>query len=147
MTNEQQPNQPLTRRQLRELRSTGATPILTPEGTPVMPPAQEGAPEPATDVAATGEVAESADAAQSPATEEPADDTDSGEPTSDADGATPSAAVTDTDQDPAADTTAAAVSSHEVSIPRIFILLQTLSLVRRPPSSFQCTVVDKYRTQ
>ena len=40
MTNEQQPNQPLTRRQLRELRSTGATPILTPEGTPIMPPAQ-----------------------------------------------------------------------------------------------------------
>ncbi|GAA2969078.1 hypothetical protein [Microbacterium schleiferi] len=44
MTNEQQPNQPLTRRQLRELRSTGATPILTPEGTPVMPPALEGTP-------------------------------------------------------------------------------------------------------
>lgn len=46
MTNEQQPNQPLTRRQLRELRSTGATPILTPEGTPVMPPAQGSSPVP-----------------------------------------------------------------------------------------------------
>ena len=46
MTNEQQPNQPLTRRQLRELRSTGATPILTPEGTPIMPPAQNASPAP-----------------------------------------------------------------------------------------------------
>lgn len=45
MTNEQPPNPPLTRRQLRELRTTGATPIITPAGIPVPPPAPVPAPE------------------------------------------------------------------------------------------------------
>jgi len=131
MTNEQQPNQPLTRRQLRELRSTGATPILTPEGTPVMPPAQEGESESASDVAATGEVAESADPAQSPATEEPADDTDSGESTSDADATTPSDAVTATEQDPSADATASADDSARVTEPEPTPAAEGAPLTRR----------------
>lgn len=68
MTNEQQPNQPLTRRQLRELRSTGATPIVTPEGTPVIPPAPEASP--ASPVRRLSDVAEPTGAAGSvPATE------------------------------------------------------------------------------
>ncbi|WP_434969392.1 hypothetical protein [Microbacterium sp. bgisy207] len=75
MTNEQQPNQPLTRRQLRELRSTGATPILTPEGTPVMP----AAPAPESDAAAPG-AGGPTDAADSPHIPEPADGATEQEP-------------------------------------------------------------------
>ena len=67
MTNEQQPNQPLTRRQLRELRSTGATPILTPEGTPIMPPAQ-AATTAANEAKAPSDADDRQDVGQAPAT-------------------------------------------------------------------------------
>ena len=72
MTNEQQPNQPLTRRQLRELRSTGATPILTPEGTPIMPPAQ--ATTAANEAKAPSDADDRQDVGQAPATADSADE-------------------------------------------------------------------------
>lgn len=90
MTNEQQPNQPLTRRQLRELRSTGATPILTPEGTPIMPPAQNASSAP-TPVQTSVEAGDHQDAEHEPVSADSPDQASESDGTADA--AEPSAPV------------------------------------------------------
>ncbi|MEV8358715.1 hypothetical protein [Microbacterium sp. NPDC076895] len=77
MTNEQQPNQPLTRRQLRELRSTGATPILTPEGTPIMPPSENASPTPAP-VQTSADTDANQDAEQAPVSADSAEQASAG---------------------------------------------------------------------
>jgi hypothetical protein len=105
MTNEQQPNQPLTRRQLRELRSTGATPILTPEGTPIMPPAQNASSAP-TPVQTSVEAGDHQDAEHEPVSADTPEQASAG-------GGTDNAAEPAAPADSSGDLTAAA--AHESS--------------------------------